>query len=35
VRALIDEAQTHCPVCQAIADRVSLSVSADVVAAAE
>jgi organic hydroperoxide reductase OsmC/OhrA len=35
VRALIDEAQAHCPVCQAIADRVSLTVSADVVAAAE
>lgn len=33
VRALIDEAQAHCPVCQAIAGRVSLSVSADVVAA--
>jgi organic hydroperoxide reductase OsmC/OhrA len=33
VRALIDEAQAHCPVCQAIADRVTLSVSADVVAA--
>jgi lipoyl-dependent peroxiredoxin len=32
VQALIDEAQAHCPVCQAIADSVSLSVSADVVA---
>src|SRR4051812_22344171 len=33
VRSLIDEAQAHCPVCQAIADRVSLTVSADVVTA--
>jgi osmotically inducible protein OsmC len=31
VRSLIDEAQAHCPVCQAIAGRVDLRVSADVV----
>jgi organic hydroperoxide reductase OsmC/OhrA len=35
VHALINDAQAHCPVCQAIADRVDLTVSADVVAAGE
>jgi osmotically inducible protein OsmC len=31
VRALIADAEAHCPVCQAIAGRVALRVSADVV----
>jgi osmotically inducible protein OsmC len=33
VRALIADAEAHCPVCQAIAGRVDLRVSADVVTA--
>jgi organic hydroperoxide reductase OsmC/OhrA len=32
VRALIADAEVHCPVCQAIADRVQLRVTADVAA---
>jgi hypothetical protein len=30
VRALIADAEAHCPVCQAIAGRVALRVTADV-----
>jgi lipoyl-dependent peroxiredoxin len=35
VRSLIAEAQAHCPVCQVLADRVRLQVSAEVVKPAE
>jgi organic hydroperoxide reductase OsmC/OhrA len=30
VRRLIDDAEAHCPVCQAIAGRVRLRVSSDI-----
>ena len=33
VRALLADAEAHCPVCQAVAGRVDLRVSSDVVAA--
>jgi organic hydroperoxide reductase OsmC/OhrA len=33
VRALVADAQRHCPVCQAISGRVALHVTADVVPA--